>query len=506
VVALAVLATPAAAAATASRPTTVPALREWTAGAGTLRLGSHARIVLRSADSRTLRATAATLVADLGGRLRIVTGHTHRGDVLLALGASDPELGDEGYRLRIARTVRITANTTAGVFEGTRTLLQLLHQSPALPQGTARDWPRYPERGLMVDVGRKYFTLGWLENEVRQLAYLKLNYLHLHLSDDQGWRIESDTHPEIVSAQHLTKADIRQLLAVAARYHVTVIPEIDMPGHLGAALASHPELALRDVLGDRDSSALDYTLPAARRFVQDLLDEYLPLFPGPYWHMGADEYPVALVPALVGTIPYPQLQAYGQRQYGAAANSQDAYVSFVNWVDGIVRAHGKTLRIWNDGVAEANVARVNPDVVVEWWNNPSGPLTGPGPQELVDQGHEVLNAGYLPTYYVAGSGASSFPPRPDVTWMYENWQPNRFYGAYYLDGGRVAPPPFTLSASEPRQLGATLNEWNDNPDAETEAQIAANIAPRLRVLAQKTWGSAPLTSSYAEFSRFPVGP
>jgi hexosaminidase len=497
------LAVPIAAARADSRPLTIPALREWNAGPGVLRLRASARVVVPRHDRRALRATAHVLAADLarltGRRPRIVSGAARRGDVQLALGAGDPELGSEGYRLSIHRMVRIAANTTAGAFYGTRTLLQLVHRSRSLPAGVARDWPRYPQRGLMVDIGRKSFSLGWLRARIRELAYLKMNLLHLHFSDDQGWRIASDSHPEVVSARHLSKTDVRRLIALATAYHVTVVPEIDMPGHLGAALTHHPGLQLRSAVGARDRSALDYTLPAARRFVRELLDEYLDLFPGPYWHMGADEFPGAL-PSAVGTRPYPQLLADARARYGPRADAEDGYLGFINWVDSIVRAHGKTLRVWNDGLAGANVVRLNPDIIVEWWNNPSGPSSGPSPQDFIAAGHRVLNAGWFPTYYVVSLSEGRILTRPDIRRAYESWQVDEFYGVYSLLDA-ISDPPFTVAPTEPRNLGAALHEWNDSPKAETEGQIAAGIAPRLRVLAQKTWDSPELTPSYAEFKR-----
>ncbi|MBA3261960.1 MAG: family 20 glycosylhydrolase [Thermoleophilaceae bacterium] len=121
------------------------------------------------------------------------------GDIELGLGSRDPALGREGYRLDIGAALRVEARTTAGVFYGSRTVLQLLRQGRAIPAGWGRDRPRYPERGLMIDNGRRYFSPAWIKREIRQLAYLKLNQLHLHFSDNEGFRIESESHPEAVS-------------------------------------------------------------------------------------------------------------------------------------------------------------------------------------------------------------------------------------------------------------------------------------------------------------------
>ena len=270
------------------------------------------------------------------------------GDVELRLGSTDRRLGREGYRLEVGAALHIEARTAAGVFYGTRSVLQLLHGRRTIPAGRARDWPRYPERGLMIDNGRRYFSPGWIRREIRELAYLKLNQLHLHFSEDQGFRIESSSHPEIVSRQHLTKRQVRGIVALARRHHVRVVPEIDMPGHLGAALARHPRLQLTGASGARSPTKLDVTLPAARRFARELILEYLGLFPGRYWHAGADEY---LFPADYAS--YPHLQRYARARYGPRATGADAYLGFVNWIDKLVRRRGRTLRVWHDGLREA---------------------------------------------------------------------------------------------------------------------------------------------------------
>jgi hexosaminidase len=475
--------------ASAGKPFTVPALREWKAAQGSYRLPRHPRI----AAPRRLAAVARTLAGELHGRVV-----TRNGSIRLTIGAA--RLPREGYRLSIGRSVRIAARTPAGVFWGTRTLLQLLHgHHRRLPSGHARDWPRYPDRGLMIDNGRKYFTPKWIARAIKRLSYLKLNRLHLHFSDNQGFRIASRSHPEAVSDPHLTQTQVRGLVALGRRYHVALVPEIDMPGHMQAALAHHPELQLTDVNGQRAPDKLDYTKPAARRFVRDLIEEYMPLFPAREWHMGADEFlSVILPPTPADYARYPQLDAYAKANYGPSANAKDGFLGFVNAIDALVRAHGKTLRVWNDGIDGGSAVTLRRDIAVEWWNNPAGPGTGPGPQDWIAQGHPVLNAGWFPTYYVAGSSSTSAPPRPDMAWAYEDWDVNRFLGAYYANRD-AHEPEFVLPAGEPLNRGSELHVWNDNPGAETEAQIAAGIAPRLRVIAQKTWASPLLVPDYAQF-------
>jgi hexosaminidase len=436
-----------------AKPLTIPAIREWHPAPGTFRLGPSSRVVVgRGAP----REEAALLGRELK-RPVVGDGAPAAGDIVLRLGSPDRRLGREGYRLDIGTTLRIEARTAAGAFYGTRTVLQLLRRGGALPAGTARDWPRYPERGLMIDNGRRYFTPGWIKREIELLAELKLNQLHLHFSDNEGFRIESESHPEVVSQRHLTKRQVRDIVEFARRRHVRVIPELDMPGHLRQALAAHPELRLP---GSTD--ALDISLPAARRFCRELILEYLDLFGGRYWHAGADEY------------------------QGATG---EAYVDFINWIDRLVRARGRTLRIWHDGLSGG---RLNRDVIVEWWADHAGPT----PKRLLRQGHRVLNAGWWPTYYVAGGPLSEVHPSPKVA--YETWEVNLF-GGLAINSATPGGPFQRVPAA--RVLGSELHVWNDVPFSETSAEIARGIAPRLRVLAQKTWDSPPPVTGYAGFER-----
>jgi hexosaminidase len=435
-----------------ARPLTIPALREWHAGPGAFALRPDSRVVAGPG----LASEADLLAREL--KRPSVSGEGPRpGDIELSLGSPDRRLGREGYRLDIGSTLRIEARAAAGAFYGTRTVLQLLRQGRTIRAGRAVDWPRYPERGLMIDNGRRYFTPAWIKRRIDLLAYLKLNQLHLHFSDNEGFRIESDSHPEIVSRQHLTKREVRDIVEYARRRHVRVIPELDMPGHLRTALARHPELRLP---GSTD--ALDISLPPARRFCRELILEYLDLFPGRYWHAGADEY------------------------QGATG---EAYVAFINWIDRLVRARGRTLRVWHDGLSGD---RLNRDVVVEWWADHAGPK----PAALLRQGHRVLNAGWWPTYYVAGGPLSQV--HPSVKLAYERWRVNLF-GGLAINSPMPANP---LQRVHRRGvLGAELHVWNDVPATRSVAEIAREIAPRLRVLAQKTWDTRPPAREYAGFLR-----
>lgn len=485
-----------------SRPITVPALKEWSAGHGSYVFGPAARILL---DNPELAETGNVLAEDL----RLLTGfvipvlaeaNSQPGDILLALSAVELVAGaleKQGYRLEVAECVTISAQTDDGVFYGTRTLLQLLKQSFTLPGGVAQDWPDYPQRGLMVDVGRQYFSLSWLESHVRDLAYLKYNFFHLHFSDNFGFRLENERHPEIVSQPHYTKAEIQALHELARKYHMTIVPEIDVPGHLDAALASHPELRLANSAGQRQAGDLDLANEAAYAFVRDLLEEYIPLFPGPYWHLGADEY------LLHGGSysDFPQLEAAALARYGAQANAKDIYLGFVNWAHKIIKGHGKITRVWSDGLYGGSAVQpAENDVIYEHWVN-----WGLSPREIVERGIPIVNCNIHYVYYVPGSERMTANPQA----LYETFEPHMFCSEFNVldnvegitvpDGSVVNARELDLLKHHPLMLGAKLHVWCDDPGTETEAQVAAAIHHALRALAQQNWGSPKLVERYASF-------
>jgi hexosaminidase len=425
--------------------------------------------VVATEHAADLAGTAATLADDLatliGHAVPVVTeSRPAPGDLFLTIADGQ---GAETYRMSVGESVRIAGGDPAGVLYGTRTVLQLLHQASTIPAGTAIDWPSYPERGLMVDVGRKYFTVGWLRLHIREVSYLKLDYFHLHLSDDQGFRVESVNHPEVVSAEHYTKQDIRDLIAYGKQYHVMIVPELDMPGHMGAILAAHPDLQLMNNAG-----RIDLSNDGAYRLMSELMREHLPLFDAPYWHIGADEY-------LRDYARYPQLLAYAKVHYGAHAVAKDTYYGFINWANGIIRAAGKTTRMWNDGIGNSDgTISLATNIIVEYWFN-----QGRTPQQHVDRGHTVVNASWTPTYYVLRADRII---RNDVKYLYETWTPNRFGFIHLL-------------TDPSRNLGAEIHVWCDHPPAQTEEQVADGIYEALRGLAQQTWGSPKPAPTYPAF-------
>ncbi|MCP3753468.1 family 20 glycosylhydrolase [Streptomyces sp. TBY4] len=453
-------------------PRTVPAVREHVPAHGPgWRPGPEARVVVPPGDSAALADEGKLLAGEL--RIGFAESATPRkGDVELALGAKGSG-APESYTLTVNDgQVRITGPDQAGVFYGTRTLKQTVSGGGSAPEGTVRDAPAKPQRGLNLDIARKHFTPDWIEDRLREMADLKLNQLGLHFSDDQAFRIESDTHPEIVSTPHLTKAQVRGITALAARLHITVVPEIDSPGHLGAVLRAYPALQLRDAQGRAVKGAVDIANPAAAKLVDELLREYLPLFPGAFWNVGADEYQ-----ALTYRDPqtsFPQLTAAARQRYGPTARVQDLATGWLNDRADVVGSAGRAPSAWNDGFFAGGIAQPARDIQVEYWTGKE--IGARPPLEYLREGREVVNLNDEYLYYVLGE-PNQFT-YPDGRRIYEQWTP------LVLRGTTAVPARYAGQI-----LGARLAVWCDLAGAQTQAQVAAGIRLPLAALAQKVWDS-----------------
>lgn len=471
-----------------ARPVTIPTVKQWSEAPGTYSITPASRIVIPAPAPASLERTARVLARDLraltGSTLPILSGSDQDGDIVLRIATVELAGKEEGYRMEIGSRLEITGGGEDGVFNGTRTLLQLLKNNRAVPRGSVVDWPDYPERGLMVDVGRKYFTVRWIKDHILDLAYAKMNLLHLHLSDDLGIRVASEKHPDIVSRPFYSKNEIREIVALAQEYHVTIIPEVDVPAHTGWLRNSHPELLLgSNGLG---THYMDITKPAALDLVEDILGEYLPEFPGPYWHMGADEY--------IGAADYPKypsLDAYAKARYGPAANGIDAYLAFIGWVHGLVKAQGKVLRTWADAyeynaINPSSPVPLDRSIVQEAWN------AHENPKEIAAAGFFIQNASFHPTYYNLGAY------KGEEAVLYEDWAPHKRLGGWERPGWIY---PMAIDSLHPKLLGAKLSVWCDSPESETESEVAEGIHGRLRAIAQNSWGGPKAVSDYAEFRK-----
>ncbi|MET9493653.1 family 20 glycosylhydrolase [Streptomyces sp. NPDC006552] len=446
-------------------PRTVPALTGWQAGAGTYAFTGRTRIVARDAAARRVARTLADDLRAAGkGTVPVTSGAARAGDIVLAVDARDRKLGAEGYELRAAERLEITGAAGAGAFYGTRTLLQLLAQSERIPAGRTVDVPRYKERGVGVCACYVHISTDWLENLIRDMAYHKLNQLLLEL------KVKSAAHPEANSWGYYTKDEIRRLVALGERYHVTIVPEINSPGHMDPWIQDRTDLQLVDADGNAQPSRLDITDPGALAYYESLIDEYAEVFPAAWWHMGADEY-------MLGSdfAKYPHILEYARATYGADATAQDAFIDFVNRVGRYAASKGRQLRIWNDGLTGANTVPVTPGTTVEHWLD-----VRVKPSHLIAQGYPVMNAAY--SLYVIRGGFHS-----DTEKLYdERWDPRTFEGEKL--------------ASRTGVTGAKISLWPDNGRGETENEVAAAAFLPLNHIAQTTWGAPHPDADYAGFT------
>ncbi|MFB9394139.1 glycoside hydrolase family 20 protein [Streptomyces coeruleoprunus] len=462
-------------------PRTIPAVRDHTPARGPGWRPTKTSAVVTAPGSAALDDEARLLARELKLTHRSAAG-AREGDIELALNRGQAG-GPESYTITTtAGRVRITAPDEAGAFYGTRTVKQALRSGGSVPEGVVRDRPARPQRGLMVDIARKHFTAAWLEARLREMADLKLNQLGLHFSNDQAFRIESSTHPEVVARQHLTKAEVRRILALARSLHITVVPEIDSPGHLGAVLAAHPALRLRNARGTVAQGAIDIANPASARLVDELLREYAALFPGAYFHIGADEYR-----ALMAENPeasYPGLAAEARRKYGSGARVQDLATGWLNDRAAVVRAAGKRPKAWNDGFFRGGVVAADKGVEVEYWTGRE--LGARQPDEYLREGRKVVNVNDAYLYYVLGQ-----PNRftyPTGRAIYEEWTP------LVLRGSRAVPARYSGQI-----LGGRFAIWCDRANAQTQDQVARGIRLPLRALAQKVWDPRKPSLAWADF-------
>ncbi|MET8283686.1 glycoside hydrolase family 20 protein [Streptomyces sp. NPDC051643] len=459
-------------------PRTIPAVREHTPARGPgWRPAAGGRVVVDDAGlADEGKLMAGELKLSYAGRTQ-----ARDGDVELALNgtAADPE----SYTLTVKnRRVTISAPGEAGVFYGTRTLKQEVHGGGTAPEGVVRDRPAKPRRGFMLDIARKHFTAAWIEDRVRELGDLKFNELGLHFSDDQGFRIQSDTHPEIVSRQHLSKTEVKDIIDLAASRHIHVVPEIDSPGHLGAVIAAHPDLQLRNASGVPTRGAVDISKPASAAIVDDLLNEYAGLFPGPYWHLGGDEYQALTVANPAAS--YPQLATAARKLFGAGGSVADLATGWLNDRASVVRGHDRTSRAWNDGFFRGGSVQAAKDIEVAYWTGKE--IGARPPAEYLSAGRELINYNDEFLYYVLGEPQTFVYPTGRR--IYEQWTPLVLRG--------TTPVP---SRYDGQILGGSFAVWCDLSASQTQDQVAAGIRMPLRATIQKLWDPGRPALSWTGF-------
>ena len=287
-----------------------------------------------------------------------------------ACGSEIPKLGDdESYSLEVTpQQVTLKSNTVVGALRGLETVVQLVTNSNGtyiLPGVVIKDQPRFPWRGLHIDVSRHFEPLELIKRNIDALAAAKMNVFHWHLTDDQGFRIESKVFPKLTGmgsdGLFYTQAEARDLIAYAADRGIRVIPEFDMPGHTTAWMVGHPELAsgrgpyqIERHFGIFDPT-MDPTKESTYQFLDKFIGEMAKVFPDEYIHIGGDENNGKQWTA------NPDIQAFMKKK--GIANNVDLQTYFTQKVQAIVKKHGKKMIGWDEVLAPG----LPKDVIVQSW-------------------------------------------------------------------------------------------------------------------------------------------
>ncbi len=497
-----------AASAPASGPPVIPRPASVVPERGSFRLGPGAKIVAAEDDAEMrgiAELWASPLRTSTGLNLPVAAGPCARGDICLRRRGDARPSEPEAYALVVDRdSIVVTGFDHAGVFYGLQTLTQLLPEGAPPPGGVdvpsvrIVDRPRFPYRGMHLDVGRHFFGPEFVKRYIDQLARYKINRFHWHLTEDQGWRIEIRRYPRLTAigayraetmveknfepyvgdgvpyGGYYTQEEVRDIVRYARERYVTIVPEIELPGHSLAALAAYPELACTDgpfEVGTRWGVFDDVYCPKEEtfEFLENVLTEVMELFPGEYIHVGGDE------------VPKDRWQdsdvARAVMEREGLADEDELQSWFVRRIEAFLNRHGRRLIGW-DEILEGGLA---PDATVMSWRGLEGGI------EAARRGHEVIMTPTSALYFDFYQG------NPET-------EPLAIGGSLPLD--RVyafEPVPDELTPVEARLIrGAQGNVWTEY--MKTEDQVEYMVFPRMFALAEVTW-SPREARDFEDFTR-----
>ena len=459
------------------KPFVIPELKQWTGKDGNFIPGKDARIVCTSQNPELLRI--AKMFADdyrqmFGQTLSVVQGKAASGDFVLAL-STDKKLGGEGYAIKITDRVAASAPTTTGLYWSTRTLLQLAEQNQerSLPQGVIRDYPDYPLRGFMIDCGRKFIPMSYLQDLVKIMAYYKMNTLQVHLNDngfkqyfEHNWdktyaafRLESDTYPGLAARDgSYSKKEFIDFQKQAASNFVEIIPEIDVPAHSLALTHYKPEIGSKEYGMDH----LDLFKPETYEFVDALFKEYLegdnPVFVGKRVHIGTDEYSNAKKDVIE------KFRAF-----------TDHYIRFVE-------GFGKQAVVWGAlSHAKGDTPVKSENVIMNaWYNGYADPAT------MIKDGYKLICIPDGMVYIVPV--AEYYQDYLNEPYLYKEWTPAHIGKSVFEE-------------KHPSILGGMFAIWNDHAgNGISVKDIHHRIFSPLQTLSVKMWTGAQTGIPYETFN------
>ncbi|MFC4884632.1 family 20 glycosylhydrolase [Streptomyces beijiangensis] len=424
----------------------LPPLQHWSGGSGDFRLTRSSRIVVDRDRSSALTADARTFAADLAvlgaDRLPVVRGDSPRaGDIFLTAGAG----AGEGYRLDVtAKSVTVSGAGPAGTFYGEQSLAQILKVSrdhASVPVGSSVEQPAQQERGLMIDTARSYWSVDSIKQLIRQLAWMKLNTLHWHITDSEFFRLDLPGHPGLAAAKSYSPADVRAVQDYAARYHVGILPEFDIPAHATSMTNHRPELrwdcpSMNSIIsaGRVDPGfTVDITKPANVAWLDGLVKEVSALFDSPVIHLGGDETPQ---PALQASCP----ELVDHAAAKGYQKTEDVFLAYENHLDDVLAAQGKRMQIWGwwPQVGGSGSVTVNKDIRIQAWLGDEDTFIKQGYDVVVSNEHSRLYV--VPSYARGPPTATTSPTTTRSTAPTPSAAPTRC-AAWRWPSGATAPTP-----------------------------------------------------------------
>jgi hexosaminidase len=396
------------------------------------------------------------------------------GDVRLELGSG---AAPGGYTLEVVPTgIQLAADDAAGLFAGVQTLRQLAANGP-VPCVSIEDHPRFSYRGAMLDVARHFFAVADVKRYIDDIALLKFNHLHLHLTDDQGWRLEILSRPELTAKGattqvggggggfaaplYYTQDEYREIVAYAASRFITIVPEIDMPGHTNAAIVAYPEL------GDSPAepyegievgfSSLAIGSESTYEFIEDVVREVVGLTPGPYLHLGGDE---------------------------SLSTTDEDFLTFIARATALAAAHGRTIIGWHEMGRSRDLPA---GTVGQYWSFTT-PQEGAAEHTLsfVEQGGLIImspaDVAYLDMAYEADAALG-------LVWANG---PTSLEEAYDWDPADIVP-----GIGEEQLLGVEAPVWSETVGSIADVEYLA--FPRMAAVAEIAWSPRGARQSFPDF-------
>ena len=408
-------------------------------------------------------------------------------DIIVKMGTNPDLTGkNDAYAVDIKNNITISAEDETGIYYGLTSVIQMLIEGDnVLTKGNIVDYSDVEDRSFHLDCARKFFTKDWIISLIKDLSWQKYNSIQLHFSENEGFRLQSDTLEAIdgfqyVNNQYFTKQDMLEIIQVANEYHIEVIPSLDSPGHLGAVLRYLPSdyscASLFPSDGRRAQCFNIFTNDEARGFLIDLMTEFIDFFSEAgckRFNIGGDEF---------------------LEKFSNFSNEQYVQImEYFNEVSAIAKSKGMTPRTWNDGVMYGNYTgyKLDPDIEICYW---AAPQNCASIEKFVSNGNKVINFSDIYMYYVLSSWwLQNACPEGDR--IYREWNPGKFST---LQGGipQTYKKPYANFVK-----GGSYAVWCDVPGYMTQDSVANNIFYRTRATAYKMWNTSDSMPEYADVKK-----